>query len=270
MPKKFRGENSKVAAANDRKAAAQAEKDNKKRAEKEKKEAMEWADGAKKGGKKEAEEAKKAERLAKKKEAAALLAAEEKDLAKSKPIAKSQSLKPAVGAAQKTAQKKTAQIESFQAANRPPVASYAARNINDALDLLSIVNTPDVTPTDPTAADSDLDDSGESTGTRARPVATAATPKLTAGGRQVEIERHPERRHKAALAAYEERELPRLKEENKGLRLNQLKQILWKNWQKSPENPFNQAHLAYNASQGEVAALAHDQRSRLESRLRTD
>ncbi|KAJ1914191.1 hypothetical protein IWQ60_008907, partial [Tieghemiomyces parasiticus] len=201
MPKKFRGENSKVAAANDRKAAAQAEKDNKKRAEKEKKEAMEWSDGAKKGGKKEAEEAKKAERLAKKKEAAELLAAEEKDLAKSKPIAKSQSLKPAGGAA-KTAQKKTAQIESFQAANRPPVASYAARNINDALDLLSIVNTPDVTPTDPTAADSGVDDSGKSTGAQARPVATAAaTPKLTAGGRQVEIERHPERRHKAALAA---------------------------------------------------------------------
>ena len=41
-------------------------------------------------------------------------------------------------------------------------------------------------------------------------------------------ERHPERRMKSAYAAFEERELPVLKEENPGLRLSQLKNMLQK------------------------------------------
>lgn len=60
-------------------------------------------------------------------------------------------------------------------------------------------------------------------------------------------EKHPERRVKAAYAAYEERELPQLKEENPNLRMSQLKQLLRKEWMKSPENPMNQHQLAYNA-----------------------
>ena len=57
-------------------------------------------------------------------------------------------------------------------------------------------------------------------------------------------EKHPERRVKAAYAVYEERELPRLKEENPNLRMSQLKQLLRKEWMKSPENPLNQHHFA--------------------------
>ena len=60
-------------------------------------------------------------------------------------------------------------------------------------------------------------------------------------------EKHPERRVKAAYAAYEERELPRLKEENPNLRMSQLKQLLRKEWMKSPENPMNQHHTTYDA-----------------------
>ena len=60
------------------------------------------------------------------------------------------------------------------------------------------------------------------------------------------MEKHPERRVKAAYAAYEERELPRLKEENPNLRMSQLKQLLRKEWMKSPENPMNQHHVSYN------------------------
>ena len=60
------------------------------------------------------------------------------------------------------------------------------------------------------------------------------------------LEKHPERRVKAAYAAYEERELPRLKEENPNLRMSQLKQLLRKEWMKSPENPMNQHHVAFN------------------------
>ena len=66
-------------------------------------------------------------------------------------------------------------------------------------------------------------------------------------GKEAPQERHPERRVKAAYAAYEERELPRLKEENPNLRLSQLKQLLRKEWLKSPENPMNQHHFAFNA-----------------------
>lgn len=53
------------------------------------------------------------------------------------------------------------------------------------------------------------------------------------------VDKHPEKRMKAAYNAYEERELPLLKEENPNLRLSQLKQLLKKEWMKSPENPMN-------------------------------
>lgn len=52
-------------------------------------------------------------------------------------------------------------------------------------------------------------------------------------------DKNPERRLKAAFAAFEERELPRLKAENPNLRQSQVKQLLRKEWMKSPENPMN-------------------------------
>ncbi|XP_057320269.1 uncharacterized protein LOC130664425 [Microplitis mediator] len=55
-----------------------------------------------------------------------------------------------------------------------------------------------------------------------------------------EIDRHPERRMKAAYASFEEQMMPIIKEQNPTLRLSQLKQILKKEWMKSPENPLNQ------------------------------
>lgn len=71
-----------------------------------------------------------------------------------------------------------------------------------------------------------------------------------------DIDRHPERRFKAALAAFEERRLPEARKENPGLRLQQVKQLIFKEFEKSPENPFNQAtNLSHNATQDEVSAL---------------
>lgn len=61
------------------------------------------------------------------------------------------------------------------------------------------------------------------------------------------MDRHPERRVKAAYAAYEEKNLPILKAENPNMRLSQIKQMLKKDWMKSPENPLNQRHMAFNA-----------------------
>lgn len=60
------------------------------------------------------------------------------------------------------------------------------------------------------------------------------------------LDRHPERRIKAAYKAFEERRLSELKKEQPGLRLNQYEEIMHKEWKKSPENPMNQEHLAYN------------------------
>lgn len=64
---------------------------------------------------------------------------------------------------------------------------------------------------------------------------------------------HPEKRVKAAYAAFEERELPRLKSEFPNLRQSQLKQMLRKDWMKSPENPLNQqfAEAAYTKEKTE-------------------
>ena len=45
---------------------------------------------------------------------------------------------------------------------------------------------------------------------------------------------------KAAFKEFEEREIARLKEENPGLKLSQLKERAFQAWQKSPENPTNQ------------------------------
>ena len=59
---------------------------------------------------------------------------------------------------------------------------------------------------------------------------------------------HPEKRVKAAYASFEEINLPRLKAENPNMRLSQLKHMLKKDWQKSPENPLNQRFMAATAN----------------------
>ncbi|XP_050306952.1 coiled-coil domain-containing protein 124-like [Anthonomus grandis grandis] len=53
------------------------------------------------------------------------------------------------------------------------------------------------------------------------------------------IDKHPERRIKAAYTAYEARRLDELKVKNPTLRVSQLRQMIFKEWQKSPENPYN-------------------------------
>ncbi|CAG7918869.1 unnamed protein product [Penicillium olsonii] len=81
------------------------------------------------------------------------------------------------------------------------------------------------------------------------------------------IDRHPERRFKAAYAAFEERRLPEIEEENPGLRRNQRMDLCRKEFEKSEENPFNQVHAAVNASKEEVAQLRENERAKLEGRL---
>jgi hypothetical protein len=44
---------------------------------------------------------------------------------------------------------------------------------------------------------------------------------------------------RAAYLEFEQENMPALKKENPTMRLSQLRQILKKEWQKSPKNPFN-------------------------------
>ena len=62
------------------------------------------------------------------------------------------------------------------------------------------------------------------------------------------IDKHPEKRMKAAYEEFEKKRLPELKAENNNMRLSQLKQMLRKEWQKHPDNPLNK-QLAAMASQ---------------------
>ena len=49
---------------------------------------------------------------------------------------------------------------------------------------------------------------------------------------------HPEKRVRAAWLAYEERQMVLVKEEKPGLKMSQYKDMIWKSWQKSPDNPL--------------------------------
>ena len=71
---------------------------------------------------------------------------------------------------------------------------------------------------------------------------------MSSSVREVEVDMHPEKRMKAAYLAFEEKNLPILKQENPNLRLSQLKQLLKKDWAKSPENPLNQRLAAVDAN----------------------
>jgi len=82
------------------------------------------------------------------------------------------------------------------------------------------------------------------------------------------IDRHPERRVKSAYAIFEEKTMPILKEENPHLRRTQLKQMLQKRWKKSPDNPMNQQHIAYNATQEEENQAVADINNEVLDRLR--
>ncbi|KAL3140213.1 hypothetical protein ABBQ38_004488 [Trebouxia sp. C0009 RCD-2024] len=74
--------------------------------------------------------------------------------------------------------------------------------------------------------------------------ARSVTEALSALGVKEEEDKHPERRMKAAFAAYKERQMPLMKEEKPGLKQSQYQDMIFKAWQKSPANPLVQAQLA--------------------------
>jgi len=99
-------------------------------------------------------------------------------------------------------------------------------------------------------------------------VVTAKMDKATIGAKASEIEQHPERRFKAAFENYQEREHPDLREKQPGLRLRQYQDLMYKQFQKSPENPYNQTTVAFNASKDEKVEALNRKRTDVENRLR--
>lgn len=81
------------------------------------------------------------------------------------------------------------------------------------------------------------------------------------------VEKHPERRFKAAYAAFEARRLPEIEEENPGLRRQQRVDLCRKEFEKSEENPFNQVHVRVNATKDEIAQVRDQERTKTEARL---
>jgi len=86
-------------------------------------------------------------------------------------------------------------------------------------------------------------------------------------GNSKQVERHAEKRVKAAFAAYEERRMPELEKEHPGLRKNQRQDMIWKEFKKSAENPINQAKVSYDASKDEIKASKVAEKDKIEQRL---
>lgn len=206
MPKKFVGENSKAVAARARKAAAKEAENTKKALEAEEKA---WQDDdkqvLKKKQKQEELEKKRQQQLEKKAEVKALL---EKEMATIKVGGKQPTTKVNRGEIIPILEKRT-QVAV-------PKKREEEKPIEENLNRLSI--------------------EGES----AHGIDEALSILCT---KDPDIDRHPERRVKAAYTSFEKRMMPIIKDQNPTLRLSQLKQILRKEWMKSSENPLNQKLL---------------------------
>lgn len=88
---------------------------------------------------------------------------------------------------------------------------------------------------------------------------------LTAGTSD-KIDRHPERRFKAAYTQYEERRLEEMKDE-KGLRRQQKIEQIRKEFEKHPDNPFNQVNATYNSTREDLQTIRESEKSKIEKRL---
>lgn len=85
-------------------------------------------------------------------------------------------------------------------------------------------------------------------------------------GTQDKVDRHPERRFKAAYTQYEERRLEEMKDE-KGLRRQQKIEQIRKEFEKHPDNPFNQVNASYNSSKQDLEQIRQSEKTKIETRL---
>ncbi|KAM7362143.1 coiled-coil domain-containing protein 124 [Cochliomyia hominivorax] len=213
MPKKM-GINSKAVEARERKAAIK--KATQDKAAKEAEDRL-WQDDdktlARKQQKREEDERKKAEAAKRKAEAKALL---DKEMSSIKTQGKQPLAKINRQQILEEMEKKQKVIEAMNAANKPLPPRVIIQNdlIEENLNR-TLADVEVATGIDQAIAVLSVKDEDE--------------------------DKHPEKRMRAAFKAFESANLPRIKAENPSLRISQWKQILMKEWNKSPDNPFNQA-----------------------------
>ncbi|CRK87927.1 CLUMA_CG001713, isoform A [Clunio marinus] len=207
MPKKL-ATNTKSVEARERKATVKKEKNE---ADERRKEEAKWADDdkslAKKLERKQEEERKKAEALRKKAEAKALLDQEEKSIKTTGKISQAKMTRAQV---EEEVRKRNKAVENINNPPKPVVPKVVPleENFNRVMADVHVASNVD-----------------------------QAISVLRIN--DTEDDKHPEKRMKAAFKAYEDAQLPVIKSENPSLKLSQLKQIIFKNWQKSPVNPLN-------------------------------
>lgn len=221
MPKKFQGENSKAATARARKAEAKAVADARKK--KEEDDAL-WQETdkhvLKKEQRKDDKEKKRVELLERKKENQRLL---DEETARMRGKAQKEAgLGGKVTRAQIEETLQNEQQQQQQQDLNPKEKSHLETPLEE--------NVNRIIPEEGTVEARTIED---------------AISVLSTGPE--DVDRHPERRMKAAFAAYEEENMPRLKMENPNMRMSQLKQQLKKEWMKAPENPMNQRFSVFNS-----------------------
>lgn len=61
--------------------------------------------------------------------------------------------------------------------------------------------------------------------------------------------------------------MPEVEEENKGLRKQQRMDLIRKEFERSPENPFNQASARFDSTRDEMREMKEQERDKVEARL---
>nr|GMC62372.1 coiled-coil domain-containing protein 124-like [Ipomoea batatas]GMC62528.1 coiled-coil domain-containing protein 124-like [Ipomoea batatas]GMC62536.1 coiled-coil domain-containing protein 124-like [Ipomoea batatas]GME14676.1 coiled-coil domain-containing protein 124-like [Ipomoea batatas]GME18867.1 coiled-coil domain-containing protein 124-like [Ipomoea batatas] len=233
MPKKM-GVNSKAEAARARKSAVESERKDREAREKED---QYWrqAEGAKsRAAKKREEEAeKRAEAAAKKSEARRLAEQEEKELSKSLQKPDKKANRVSIPVPKMTEAELRRRREEEQAAMQKKAEEEKRKQSRVAEEeeyerMVLVTNT-------------NRDDSI----IEARTVDEALAKMTVVDNLPVPVDKHPEKRLKASFKAFEEAELPKLKEEKPGLTHTQYKDLIWKLWKKSPDNPLNQVNFVF-------------------------
>ncbi|GAB2219511.1 hypothetical protein Droror1_Dr00007147 [Drosera rotundifolia] len=231
MPKKV-GTNTKAEAARARKGATEAERREKESREKEEQYWKEAEGPKSKAARKREEEAeKRAEMTAKKAEARRLAEEEERELEKA--LKKPDKKASRVGVPVVVVVPKVTEAELSR--RREEEAEAARRRAEEAERRKSRVKEEEEYERVVLVENKNREEVIE-----ARSVEEAiAKLKVVGVAEELPVDKHPEKRMKAAFKAFEEAELPRLKEEKPGLTHTQYKDMIWKLWKKSPDNPLN-------------------------------
>jgi len=224
------GGNTKVMAANAKKAEAQAAKDAQKAKEQEKKDAAAWAVGSNQRGASKAQAAadKQAEKMRKDAEKKALL--EEEDAAASKVMKpkKKKKDKDDVSALLMAGldggkKKKKAAVVTKSAEKEKQTALRLAQE--EAMRKKGVVLQGD----DLMRANRNRDATEDS--------ATGLDNALNMLGME---EKEKSKNLKVLFNEFSERETPKVRADNPGLKLSQVKERVFRAWEKSPDNPKNQ------------------------------